>query len=292
MNLIVTGQDGTVYSVPVSSGSWDSNPTTLIRDYIDQQGNKAPEIQNVSLVLTAKQLNALPSTALPPLTYKGIICSISTGDINPHTTPAPTFHKKLSIPPLLTSQYSRPHVDQPVLWQTAWPDAHNLHPGEIEKDEVLQRVSENSGFWVYWGHGEFDRLRGYGHISTPDLLKMIPQQRMPVDLSIWLSCNTLADPEDADNDHKTIGRQWYTAGGTQCLLAASEQVPTELNERFSNALLETLITHNHGGSLMFVQWLSQSLARLADDEQQFISGCYKLLGTPGRVNAVQETGAV
>ncbi|MGB3081223.1 MAG: hypothetical protein WBB31_19225, partial [Saprospiraceae bacterium] len=63
-----------------------------------------------------------------------------------------------------TCQYQHPYTDSLKLWVEA--GAHNLHPGDYSRDEFLSALKSMQGHWMYWGHADGRRLRGYHHVTS------------------------------------------------------------------------------------------------------------------------------
>lgn len=296
------------FEFPTSTSPRDAVLST-IDQILDHTTATPPTIK--SAVISLPQ--ALPATDLPPLCYRGVICSSRLEAHSPFAIDAISDHsyqanqlnqpiqqviepdgKKLELPPvtaclsrtILTSQYSRPHVDH----LETWPNAHNsttipLHPGDFDKDDLLTAMGNNrdATTWIYWGHGETDRLRGYGHLTREDLDELA-SLRPPLALTFWISCNTLG----SHAPQESIAWQWYASGATNTLLAAHEPVLTELNEAFTHALSEALsqapsetLSQTPSQSCIhwrLSDWLFAALMRLPEPERRAISEHYRLLG--------------
>ena len=128
----------------------------------------------------------------------------------------------------LTCQYQPPYTRMLNLWSAA--GAENYHPGDYYKSEMLSAISTMTGNWVYWGHGEANLLRGYGHLAKDELLAHIPAK--PLNATLWFTCSTL-DKHETEN----IALSWYRSGATKCLLASPNKINTEANQLLSEAWL-------------------------------------------------------
>jgi hypothetical protein len=128
----------------------------------------------------------------------------------------------------LTCQYQPPYTTMLKLWADA--GAEEYHPGDYFKSEILVAISKMTGNWVYWGHGEGNLLRGYGHLKKSELLLHIPEK--PLNATIWFTCSTLDN-----NVNDNIALSWYLNGATKCLLASPYNVKTEANKMLSEAWL-------------------------------------------------------
>jgi len=296
------------FELPTSTSPRDA-VLSIIDQILDDTKATPPTIKSAVISLP----HVLPATDLPPLYYRGVICSSRLEAHSPFADDADSDHsnqasqqnqpnqqssepddKKLELPSvtaslnrtILTSQYSRPHVDH----LETWPTAHNsttipLHPGDLDKDDLLKAMGNNrdATTWMYWGHGETDRLRGYGHLTREDLDELA-SLRPPFALTLWISCNTLGSNEPNDS----IAWQWYASGATNTLLAAHEPVLTELNEAFTRALSEALsqapsetLSQTPSQSCIhwrLSDWLFAALMHLPESERTAISEHYRLLG--------------
>ena len=299
------------FEFPRSTSPRDAVLST-IDQILDHSTATPPTIKSAVISLP----HALPAADLPPLCYRGVICSSRLEAYSPFAVDASSENsnqanqqsqpnqpnqqviepddKKLKLPPvtaslsrtILTSQYSRPHVDH----LETWPTAHNsttipLHPGDLDKDDLLTAMGNNrdATTWIYWGHGETDRLRGYGHLTREDLNELA-SLRPSFALTLWISCNTLG----SHAPQESIAWQWYASGATNTLLAAHEAVLTDLNEAFTHALSEALsqapsetLSQTPSQSCIhwrLSDWLFAALMRLPEPERRAISEHYRLLG--------------
>ncbi|WP_425638408.1 hypothetical protein ACPUEN_03255 [Algoriphagus yeomjeoni] len=128
----------------------------------------------------------------------------------------------------LTCQYQQPYTKMLKLWSEA--GAEDFHPGDFYKTEILSAISTMTGNWVYWGHGEANLLRGYGHLEKDELLAHIPAK--PLNATLWFTCSTL-EKHSTEN----IALSWYRSGATKCLLASPNKINTEANQMLSAAWL-------------------------------------------------------
>lgn len=124
----------------------------------------------------------------------------------------------------VTCQYQPPYTD--ILSQLANEGQKTYHPGDYFKEDILPAISLMRGNWLYWGHGEGDKLRGYSHLHTFDLLAH--KCTVPLNSTLWFTCSTL------DKDYpENIALAWYLSGATKCLLASPDKVSTEANQLLS-----------------------------------------------------------
>lgn len=128
-----------------------------------------------------------------------------------------------------TCQYEYPYTQTLSEWESAGAVA--LHPGDYYKADFLKEFREMHGTWVYFGHALEDRLRGYGHLLTNDLLENRPKSLL--NASLWFTCSTLSGKET-----KSIGLSFFLSGATKCLLASSEAIQTDSNQRLAANWLE------------------------------------------------------
>ncbi|WP_339751666.1 hypothetical protein [Algoriphagus aquimarinus] len=129
----------------------------------------------------------------------------------------------------LTCQYQPVYTEMLAQWEQEGGKAY--HPGDYFKDEILSAISQMKGNWLYWGHGEGDRLRGYGHLDIVDLLSN--KYVSPLNATLWFTCSTL------DRDYpENIALAWYQSGATKCILASPDKVNTEANFLLSQRWLE------------------------------------------------------
>ena len=125
------------------------------------------------------------------------------------------------------------------------------------------------GHWLYWGHADADKLHGYNHLSTEDILRNKPAS--PLQSTLWFSCSTL-DTSKKSN----IALNWYLNGATYCLLASMRPVNTIDNQRLSMAWLDTL----RNSDVISIADIIQNILLL--DQQTFepVLSSYRLLGLP------------
>ncbi len=130
-----------------------------------------------------------------------------------------------------TCQYQHPYTDTQRLWVEA--GARDLHPGDFLHDDFLLEVKNMQGHWMYWGHADGRKLRGYDHLHAHDLLQNKPAS--PLMSTVWFSCSTL--------DHRlkrNIALDWYLSGSAYCMMASINTVNTEANRLLSAAWLKVV----------------------------------------------------
>lgn len=132
----------------------------------------------------------------------------------------------------VSCQYEPPYTQMFETWQKS--GAIGFHPGDFFKGEFLMELKNLSGNWVYFGHGEGDRLRGYGHIDQFDLLANKPI--IPFNSTLWFTCSTLEEKEGS-----SLGLNWFFGNGTFSLLASPFKVKTSENQEFASAWLEIML---------------------------------------------------
>ncbi|PZX55457.1 hypothetical protein LV84_02595 [Algoriphagus ratkowskyi] len=130
----------------------------------------------------------------------------------------------------LTCQYQPPYTSIVKSWQNERRITY--HPGDYFKEDILPAISKMRGNWVYWGHGEGDKLRGYGHLHTSELLTY--RCTKPLNSTLWFTCTTL-EREYPEN----IALAWYQSGATKCIFASTEKVDTQDNKLLSEVWLES-----------------------------------------------------
>lgn len=129
----------------------------------------------------------------------------------------------------LTCQYQPPYTAILSHWYGLGRKAY--HPGDYFKEDILPALTEMRGNWIYWGHGEGDKLRGYSHLHTADLLSY--KCSKPLNATLWFTCSTL-DRGYPEN----IALAWYLSGASKCMLASPEKVNTEDNQLLSDAWMQ------------------------------------------------------
>ncbi len=129
----------------------------------------------------------------------------------------------------LTCQYQPSYTD--ILSQWANEGRNTYHPGDFFKEDILSAISQMRGNWLYWGHGEGDKLRGYSHLHTVDLLAHKCSKQL--NSTLWFTCCTLDR-----NYPENIALAWYLSGATKCIFASPEKVNTESNKLLSEVWLE------------------------------------------------------
>jgi len=137
-------------------------------------------------------------------------------------------NSNLKIPNIInvTCQYEFVYTNLLDDWERE--GARSIHPGDYFKSDFLDEFSKFTGNWVYFGHAEGDRLRGYGHLEINDLIKHHPPRSL--NLTLWFTCSTL-DP----NVDPSIGICWFMSGATFALLASAFKISTYSNQLLSKA---------------------------------------------------------
>jgi len=167
----------------------------------------------------------------------------------------------------LTCQYQAPYTTTLKLWADA--GAEDYHPGDFYKSEILTAISRMTGNWVYWGHGEANLLRGYGHLEKEELLAHVPNK--PLNATLWFTCSTL-DHHESEN----IALSWYRSGATKCLLASPNKINTEANQLLSAAWLAAAKSQKQSS-------IAEIVLKLMQEESQEVTEVlrkYYLLGNP------------
>ena len=167
----------------------------------------------------------------------------------------------------LTCQYQPPYTAMLDLWSKA--GAKEYHPGDYYKSEILTAISNMTGNWVYWGHGEANLLRGYGHLEKDELLAHVPPK--PLNATLWFTCSTL-DKHESEN----IALSWYRSGATKCLMASPNKINTQANQQLSEAWLSAVKSQP-------LACISEVVLKLIQEESEEITEVlsnYYLLGNP------------
>lgn len=128
-------------------------------------------------------------------------------------------------------QYEAPYTYLLGLWEEA--GATSFHPGDYDKEEILDALGTMKGNWIYFGHGAWDRLRGYGHLEASDLRSVMPST--PLGLTAWLTCSTMEQGHD-----EMIAWDWYRKGGAFAMMASGLKVKTEENQLLGKGILRLL----------------------------------------------------
>lgn len=207
----------------------------------------------------------------PPLMLNGTVISICFADEPEQVLRTLSLDNRARLPVNLTAQNAFVYTDALAEWYrqcgTEW------HPGDYQRSEFLRELAVMQGHWLYWGHGEADRLRGYQGIVVADLLSHRPVT--PFQSTVWLSCNTLrAEP----GGELSIGQHWYQSGATRVLFAALGEVKTRVNRLISQLMLDCLMRERHSCFYALVtalQAASRYDRELAEGLRQ-----YRLLGNP------------
>ncbi|MEP4376800.1 MAG: hypothetical protein ABJ333_17250, partial [Algoriphagus sp.] len=87
----------------------------------------------------------------------------------------------------LTCQYQPAYTKLLLLGEGR--NCQTYHPGDYFKLDILPIISKMEGNWVYWGHGEGDKLRGYDQLHTSDLLNF--HSGNCLNFTLWFTCSTL-----------------------------------------------------------------------------------------------------
>jgi len=177
-----------------------------------------------------------------------------------------------SLEPTLNStfvscQYEPPYTKMLNAWEKS--GAKGFHPGDYFKDEFLAELKKVSGNWVYFGHGEGDRLRGYGHLLLSELMANKPSK--PLNATLWFTCSTL----DEKNGER-IALSWFLNKGTYCILSSAKKVKTEENTILGEAWLEIISKPNN-------LTIGEIIIELINEDPalyQPILNQYQLLGFP------------
>lgn len=133
----------------------------------------------------------------------------------------------------VTAQYAPVYIDTLNAWQAA--GAHAFHPGDYFKPDLIEAMGDWSGHWLYVGHAEVDRLRGYQHVLASDL-EGIPKRGL-LDTTLWISCNTLAHKAGV----QSLGLAWYLSGATRLFLGAVAPTDTLQNQHFCRLCLQAIL---------------------------------------------------
>src|SRR5690554_520443 len=166
-----------------------------------------------------------------------------------------------------TCQYQPPYTDTFDLWVKA--GAKSIHPGDFFKQEFLEEVARMTGHWLYWGHSDNNKLRGYHHVYSKELLAHKPEH--PLISTLWFSCSTLNN-----NSSNSIGLEWYLSGATHCLMASPVEVNTEANCFLAKAWLEACQDSKD-------KTIAGIIGHLLEKDEPIITDTlkqYKLLGSP------------
>ena len=166
-----------------------------------------------------------------------------------------------------TCQYQPPYTRTFGLWVDA--GAISLHPGDYFRHEFLEALRNMAGHWLYWGHADADKLRGYHHLSGNDLLEHKPTS--PLLSTLWFSCSTLGR-----NKPRSIALDWYLSGATKCMLASPLEVNTKNNQRLAEGWLNACSNSEDKS-------ISGILRFLLENEETTYAGVlqqYRLLGCP------------
>ncbi len=167
----------------------------------------------------------------------------------------------------VTCQYQPPYTYMLEQWTNK--GAQSFHPGDYFKKEFLNELAKMQGHWLYWGHADGDKLHGYNHLSTKDILQNKPV--LPLHSTLWFSCSTLDM-----NKKSNIALDWYLNGATHCLLASTAPVNTTDNQRLGMAWLEIL--QNPG--VTSVVDIIQKILLLDQKIFGLVLSNYRLLGLP------------
>ncbi len=167
-----------------------------------------------------------------------------------------------------TCQYEPPYTDQLDSWEMNGVRA--FHPGDYYKNEVMEILADQGEVWLYWGHGDWDRLRGYGHLEKKDLQAL--KRKKPFAMTLWFSCSTL------DFTHGfPIAWEWYQQGKTKSLFCSSDKISTQANQLFASQLLQKIIECKHEQNIAeLLLWSFEA----KKEELNPVQESYYLLGNP------------
>ncbi|GEM_PF-3689841 len=256
MDVTVIDNEGVARVTPIYLSEKQSS-TDAIAKHISDKDHYA------ILSMSENELRQLLSNGqLPQLFIDNTLCSVRCFELN-------TENVWKCSKTLLTSQYSRPHVDLMSDWKTI--GCTEFHPGDHDGVELLRFLHRDLSAWIYWGHAEPNYLRGYGHLHVSHLQTI--QRTLPLELTIWLTCNTLCALRE---NQCPIGLYWYLSQNTKALLASAQPVNTEVNEAFSNALL---CAYNTKGISDIRTLLLESIRKLDKTERNHILHAYRMLGS-------------
>jgi hypothetical protein len=167
-----------------------------------------------------------------------------------------------------TCQYQPPYTLQLDDWEQR--GIQSLHPGDYFKNELLAQLTLQGAVWMYWGHGDWYRLRGYGHIDRDDLSELRREKSFAA--TLWFACSTfdfsLGTP---------LAWEWYQQGKTKCLLCSPEKVSTQANQLFASQLLQEIIESTQEQSI------AELLRRTFESKKEGLNSvqdAYYLLGNP------------
>lgn len=180
----------------------------------------------------------------------------------------------------VTAQYAPAYIDTLLAWQAA--GANSFHPGDYFKADLIKAMGHWSGHWVYVGHAEVDRLRGYQHVLASDLRGI--SKRDLLDSTWWLSCNTLAHKAGV----QPLGLTWYLSGATRLFLGAVAPTDTLQNQHFCKLFLHAILqmkASNNAHTLAEVLRRIFSNTEWSSAEMECVNSHpfnlnYRLLGNP------------
>ncbi|MBN7816151.1 hypothetical protein [Algoriphagus pacificus] len=147
--------------------------------------------------------------------------------------------------------------------------ALSFHPGDFFKEEFLEEIKRMSGNWVYFGHGEGDRLRGYGHLEKLELLQNGPSK--PLNSTLWFTCSTLQEKKGS-----SLAFSWFSENNTFCLLASAHKVKTVENQAISSSWLDVILNEKE----LTIADILLKIYSKAPDFFSPILNQYQLLGFP------------
>lgn len=137
------------------------------------------------------------------------------------------------LPWNVTAQYAPAYIETLHAWQAA--GARVFHPGDYFKAELLEAMDNWRGHWIYLGHAEVDRLRGYEHVFASDLQSI--SRAGLLESTLWLSCNTLAYKPGI----QALGLTWYLSGASRLFIGAVAPTSTSDNQHFCRLCLQGLL---------------------------------------------------
>jgi len=166
-----------------------------------------------------------------------------------------------------TCQYQPPYTDTLDKWNKK--GAQSFHPGDYFKHEFLQELKKMQGHWLYWGHADSEKLHGFNHLTSAEILNHQPES--PLYSTLWFSCSTLGI-----NKKSNIALDWYLNGATYCLFASMKPVNTTDNQLLGLRWLDLCQQPNVNSIADILQNL------LKQDQQPFrqVLSNYRLLGFP------------
>lgn len=178
------------------------------------------------------------------------------------TVPTSHTHKKIH----LSCQYQIPYTQ--IFEFAQLKSGEHFHPGDYFKGDFLNALAKMHGTWIYWGHADLEKLRGYEELYEKDLITALKNKKLQG--CIWMGCKTLSLHPNS------IALNFHLAQKSKFILASKKEIQSSDNEHLCKALLQNIQKSTNSGIINILQ------SMLTQDPENIypVLKNYQLLGNP------------